>query len=51
MEALFDLTLYLVILGGYFAIGGAVVWAIMKIPFVSRRINAWLDTLPMMDDD
>lgn len=50
METLFDLALYMTILGGYFAIGGVIVWVIMQIPFVSRRIDAWLDSLPMMDD-
>lgn len=50
METLFDFVLYMTILGGYFTIGSIIVWVIMKIPFVSRRINAWLDTLPMMDD-
>lgn len=51
MAAAMDFVLYIAILTCFFGIPAILIGLIMKIPFVSRRINAWLDKLPEMDDD
>lgn len=51
MTYLFDLAMYLGILSIYFGIGGAIVWAIMNIPPIKRRINKFISNLPMMNRD